>query len=96
MAREVGIEAYLVEAYYLPLEQSHPKIGGMLSRIVETDDGIAPAPRLAPDLADDSLRVAHGLLILALGAQVDHFQLDSGPLVSELDADFGEIWRKTK
>lgn len=97
MAKEVGVEVYLVEAYYLPLEQSHPKVGGMLSRIVETDSGgIAAAPRLAPDLADDSLRVAHGLLIISLGAQVDHFQLDSGPLVEILDQDFGEIWRKAK
>jgi hypothetical protein len=65
----------------------------MLSRLVETAEaGMAAAPRLAPDVADDSLRVAHGLLILALRAQVDHFALDSGPLVEELDRDFGEIW----
>jgi hypothetical protein len=97
MAKEVGAEVYLVGAYYLPLDQSHPKVGGMLSRIVETDSGgIAAAPRLAPDLADESLQVAHGLLILALGAQVDHFHLDSGPVVAELDRDFGEIWGKAK
>jgi hypothetical protein len=67
----------------------------MLSRTVEADGGgIAAAPRLAPDLADESLRIAHGLLIIALGAQVDHFQVDSGPLVAKLDQDFGEIWRK--
>jgi hypothetical protein len=97
MAKEVGVEVFLVEGYYLPLEQSHPKVGGMLSRVVETEaGGIAPALRLAPDLADNSVRVAHGMLIVALGAQVDHFQLDSVPLVSELDKDFGEIWRREK
>ena len=97
MAKEVGVEAYLVNGYYLPLEQSHPKVGGMLSRVVETDSGgIAAAPRLAPDLADETLRVAHGLLIIALGAQVDHFQLASGPVVAKLDEDFGEIWRKAE
>jgi hypothetical protein len=68
----------------------------MLSRLVETaSGGIAAAPRLAPEVADDALRVAHGMLILALGAQVDYFKLENGPLVEELDRDFKEIWDKT-
>lgn len=97
MAKEVGVDVYLVSAYYLPLEQSHPKVGGMPSRIVETESGgIAAAPRLAPDLADESLMIAHALLVLSLGAQVEHFHLDSGPLVEELDKAFGQIWHKAK
>src|SRR5580765_4796743 len=69
----------------------HPKVGAMLSRIVETaSGGIAAAPRLAPDLADESLRIAHGLLVLSLGAQVEHFHRDSGPVVAELDQDSGK------
>lgn len=96
MAKDVGVEVFLTHAYYLPLDQSHPKVGGVLSRLVETaSGGIEAAPRLAPEVADEALRVAHGMLILALGAQVDYFKLESGPLVEELDHDFKEIWAKT-
>jgi uncharacterized protein DUF5677 len=93
MAKEVGVEKYLAQGYYLPLDQSHPKVGGLLSRLVETDTGgIAAAPRIARDVADEATRIAHGMLILALAAQVDYFKLDSSSLVEELGTDFVNIW----
>jgi hypothetical protein len=92
MTKDVGLEVFLLNAYYLPLDQSHFRVGGMLSRVVETaSGGFAPAPRLAPEVGDESLRVALSMLVRSLELQVAHFRLDGGHLVDDLKQDLVKL-----
>jgi hypothetical protein len=93
MAKEIGLSDFIVPAYYIPLQHTHPKVKGMLDRLRETKDGrLAPDDRLQPLEADRNLCVAHGLVLFALTAQFEYFKLDHRELEDAVN-DYREIWK---
>lgn len=92
MAKEVGLTDFIVPAYYLPMQQAHPTVKGMLDRMTIKDGRTVPAPRQQPELADRVLCAAHGLALYALDAQVERFKLDDAAY-KVAEKDFMEIWK---
>lgn len=93
MAKEVGLTDFIVPAYYLPMQHAHPKVKGMLERVVKNAEGrFVPAERFQPLLSDRVLCAAHALVLHALDVQVKHFGLDDAALKQAND-DFVEIWK---
>lgn len=93
MAKEVGLTDFIVPAYYLPMQHTHPSVKGMLDRLEITADGVTLAERLQPLTGDRILCAAHGLLLHSLDVQFEHFKLDAEPY-KQLVTDFGEIWKR--
>ncbi|ODS55803.1 MAG: hypothetical protein ABS36_09455 [Acidobacteria bacterium SCN 69-37] len=93
MAREVGMDNYIVPAYYIPMQFTHPTVAGMLSRLQLTAEGFSFTSRFDPDMSDRILSAGHALALEAIKVQVDHFQLDQS-LWTHAEAEYIAIWQK--
>lgn len=100
MAREVStvssVGKFVVQAYYLPLFQTHATVQSITSRIEETKEGnlaFDGGPRR--EVADDVLMTAHNLILDMLALQGNHFGIE--PLKEAFDEcvrDWLEIWEE--
>ena len=50
LTKEVGLADLIVPCYYMPMQQGHPTVKGMLDRLTQEPDGrIVPKERLDPE-----------------------------------------------
>ena len=94
MAKDEGFPFEFIQmGYYMPLEEAHPKVGGILQRIEEKDDqtlGYKKSPE--PVKADALLTVTHWLVLKMLDVVKAHFRVDTlEELLSQCWKDFEEI-----
>jgi hypothetical protein len=94
MAMEMGLDDFVVPAYYLPMQHTHPSVKGMLDRLELTPSGgMTVNDRLVPLLADRVLCASHRLVLSAVEVQIDHFKLDPQPFEA-LPNDFSLAWTR--
>lgn len=95
MTHEVGLKDFIVPAYYLPMQFTHPSVQGMLSRMTMQSEHFTFTERLDPTWSDRIFCAAHALMLHALAVQVNHFKLDESLFVS-VEKDFCQIWKREK
>jgi hypothetical protein len=100
MARATGPTGKrIVDAYYLPLEQTHSTFAAIASRLKESDDGttITFGYESQKQSAVRTLITAHNLILDVLTLQMDHFELTAleEPL-HRCFRDFEEIWARSE
>ena len=93
LTKEVGMAAFIVSCYYLPMQQVHPTAKGLIGRLEHREGRIVPTERLQPGRADEVLFWAHALVLQVLETQVEHFKLDAAPYEAAND-DFKRIWQR--
>lgn len=100
MARKTGgLGKLIIPAYYVPLRHAHATVGGLLSRIedTETEEGLSFSPTSQRNEADDALRTAHHLIIDVLDVQENRFHIDGlKEQIEGLYGDFIDIYGKPK
>lgn len=95
MAKDVGMKDFVVPAYYIPMQFTHPSVKAMLGRMTITDDGFTFTPRIDSVNADKVFCAAHALLLHAVAVQVDHFKLDEA-LWKRVEQDFLATWKRDR
>ena len=98
MAREVStvskVGKFIVNAYYLPLFQTHATVQSITSRIEHTEDGnlvFDGGPRR--EVADDTLMTAHNLILDMLALQGNHFGLKGlKEVFDDCVRDWLDVW----
>jgi hypothetical protein len=71
------LRKFLVQAYYLPLQQSHPSFFALNEGLRETADGDVELDYTEQIMHESlALGAAHGILIAVLDLQKQHFQID--------------------
>ena len=91
MAKKVGMEKQIVSCYYIPLDETHPNVKGMLDRVEIKDGRIVVKERLDREMSDRVLASAQLLALQALEVQVEHFKLDP-TVYKKVEQDFVDIW----
>ena len=95
MTRKVGMSDLVVPCYYLPLQQAHPTVSGMIQRLTVKDGVLVPRERLEPLESDRTLCAAHTLALRVLEVEVEHFKLSPEP-AEQAVKDFQDIWSSRK
>lgn len=95
MAKESGLEAFVVPCYYIPMQYTHPSVHALVERITMEGDEFRFRERLRPDTCHRVLCGAHALLLHAVSVQVDHFKFDED-LWKTVERDFMEVWKRDK
>jgi hypothetical protein len=93
MAKEVGMKDYIVPAYYIPMQFTHPSVKGMLGRLQIDESGFTFKPRSDPEMADRIFSAAHALMLEALAVQINHFKLDED-LWNRAEKDYLDMWKR--
>jgi hypothetical protein len=95
MAAQVGLGAFIVPAYTWSTNQIHDTVRALNSRVRVGEDKntISFDSRLQPEVADNVLCTAHGLLLNVLTKVVELFEFtDVQQLLDRCHADYAAIW----
>lgn len=94
MSRKAGlIGRLIVPAYYMPLDHAHSTLASITSRLTEEDGVLSRLPEANVDEVDMVLQTAHGVLLLVLQNQLDHFGNDDGSInIDELAPGYYKAW----
>ena len=98
MAGKVGnVGQYIVPGYYIPLRETHPSFGAILSRWEKSEDGgVGWDGGRQHKWAEQALMTAHYLMLNMLDLQKEHFELQQleGTL-KQCENDITDIWKKS-
>lgn len=88
-----GLDKMIIPGYYFPLRHAHPSFAGLSQGMEIVDDTLTPGPDSRPELADDSLRSAHSLILNVLEVQNERFKIEG---LAELNQvclkDWVRVW----
>jgi Family of unknown function (DUF5677) len=98
MAIEVGLQNFLVPAYYFPLEKAHPSVPSVMSQAMDLGQNkkllFGKDFHREREVASDALMVAHQIIVKVLVLQCQHFQLSHlNLLIEKCQTECAAIWK---
>lgn len=98
MAIEVGLRAYIVLAYYLPIERAHPSVPTVMSQSKGLGGGRRALFNIEPEQerkeASDALMIAHKVIIEMLILQHEYFRIARlRGLIGQCLDDYTKAWQ---
>jgi hypothetical protein len=84
-------------AYFLPTQQIHSTPAAVADRLALTDDGaITFNEGPQREMVNQTMITAHGLILLVLKTQNEHFGLKLDDELNQRVGDFYEVWKKNE
>ncbi|NTU73430.1 hypothetical protein HGB07_04655, partial [Candidatus Roizmanbacteria bacterium] len=93
MAKKTGFESLYFPGYYYPTLHAHATAAAVGYRLKDSEDNpITFEEGSQPDAADQSLIIAHNLIIRLVDIQSEFFKLDFAGELELLNSDFKTLW----